>query len=60
MDGADNKYWFDGQPFGFLTSSDAPTGGGDAKFWFDGQPYELLQTAPVTETFDGFFLMFYP
>lgn len=47
-DGADQKYWADGQPLEFLSSPDDTTGG-EQKFWVDGQPIGYL--APATGAF---------
>lgn len=56
MDGADQTYWTDGEPYQYLSSPDDETGG-DLKFWSGGQPNELL--APVTNDTAAMFMLFF-
>lgn len=57
MDGEDQKFWVDGEPYPFLASPDDTTGE-TQKFWVDGQPFEFLAESPVPDT-TAMFMMFF-
>lgn len=45
-DGADQKFWVDGQPYEYIITPADSTGGSNT-FWANGSPYPLLAAAPA-------------